>query len=285
MLFPPQRVRVVDWCSVTVLLATVAVSQSFIAVSVEMRDTLPSSPPGASTAFESRGNKVVPTPCTPVESGPVHPVIASLRDLVPEANVAGEHFARSLPHPQSVSREDRTRLHRAARNKAVESTLQRLVAATSLPPSTRVSKSVEGDRVWPHGHVGSVAHKGTLVLAAMASTSILAAIGIDLERRGPGVAQLKHVATADEMRPISHHEAGTHLCFSAKEAAFKAWFATRRRRLSYSDIKLSWDSMDGATFTGTATGPDLAAYQLRCKAGERWVIAAAIQSATRATHL
>lgn len=204
---------------------------------------------------------------------------------MPEASVAGEHFASSLPHPRSVSREDRTRLHREARDKAVASTLQRLVAAASLPPSTQVLKSVEGDRAWPHGHVGSVAHKGTLVLAAMAPTSILAAIGIDLERRGPGAAELKHVATAAEMQPISDHGAATHLCFSAKEAAFKAWFATRRRRLSFSDITLNWDSGDGDTFIGTATGPDRAAYQLRCRAGERWVIAAAIRTPPRATRL
>ncbi|WP_407654370.1 4'-phosphopantetheinyl transferase family protein [Bradyrhizobium prioriisuperbiae] len=102
--------------------------------------------------------------------------------------------------------------------------------------------------IWPSDIVGSISHTDYCAVAAVASASILTALGIDLEHRvslAPNVIAL--IADRDERAlwndnklPIELRDSTAPLTFSAKEAVFKAYYPKFRRRISFGDIQIRY---------------------------------------------
>lgn len=153
--------------------------------------------------------------------------------------VAGGSFASELPSIQNMSREDRRSSVASTRARAVETALSSLITAAGLPPDICISRGPDGDRLWPSGYVGSVTHKGTVVLAALSPESLCRILGVDIERiesRRPVSIELKSA----EVPNCLPHSAGLTVAFSVKEAAFKAVFPVTRTVIRFSDLQLEW---------------------------------------------
>jgi 4'-phosphopantetheinyl transferase EntD len=117
---------------------------------------------------------------------------------------------------------------RSAEHAAGQRAGQRAVAALG---ATGGPIGAVGDRpAWPDGVVGSVSHAGSWAAAVAASTSDVAAIGLDLDREASlPAADATAVCSAAEQFALAALPAGpaqdswATLLWVAKEAAFKAW--------------------------------------------------------------
>jgi 4'-phosphopantetheinyl transferase EntD len=160
--------------------------------------------------------------------------------MLPTAIVAGGSFASALPSATSLDLEQRRQILHAAREAATNGYIARALEHFERDPSP-IGRRPTGDRDWPTGLVGSVTHKGTLVLVAIASKAKFHAVGIDLERHLPHELRAIAADVAPEgLPPELPSDVATTIAFSAKEAAFKAQFPLTRRLLEFGDIELEW---------------------------------------------
>lgn len=114
-------------------------------------------------------------------------------------------------------------------------------------PLTNIGRGANGEPCWPHGIIGSISHAGTLAAAAVASPTMLVALGIDLEQRArsltlniaPRIAGPEEQAWIKAESHLQHER--TLLVFSAKESCFKAFFHATQIKLKFDDVRLSWD--------------------------------------------
>jgi 4'-phosphopantetheinyl transferase EntD len=90
---------------------------------------------------------------------------------------------------------------------------------------------------WPDGVVGSVTHCEGYRAAAVARDDLVRAVGVDAEPHAPlpdGVASV--VSHPSDRVPAGagvHHD---RVVFSAKEAAYKAWFPLTRRVVDFGEV-------------------------------------------------
>lgn len=111
-----------------------------------------------------------------------------------------------------------------------------------------VGAGERGEPLWPAGAVGSITHCRGYRGAAVARAADLAALGIDAE---PHAALpdglLGEVARPEEQRELTalaRAEPGVHwdrLLFSAKEAAYKAWYPLAGRWLGLQETAVELD--------------------------------------------
>ena len=80
--------------------------------------------------------------------------------------------------------------------------------------------------LWPAGVVGSITHCEGYVAAAVARASAVRSLGIDAEVLAPAGADVRRVVMAPGEAPLDVGDGidPVLLAFSAKEAAFKAWY-------------------------------------------------------------
>lgn len=115
-------------------------------------------------------------------------------------------------------------------------------------PNCVISKGKNGQPQFPDKSVGSITHTESLAISVATSRENCRGIGIDLEliqRFKPDFA--KAVLTSDELLRVKDEtELAAH--FSAKEATYKAIFATLGKVIGFQDVELSFHE-DGACFT------------------------------------
>jgi 4'-phosphopantetheinyl transferase EntD len=170
-----------------------------------------------------------------------HATVQVLERLVPETISAGGSFARWLPHPNSLSTAARATAFTSAQDLAAEQCIRCLLRRAGLPENVQVQRRTGGDREWPAGFLGSLTHKGTVVLGLIAASSSITMIGLDLERVDRSDLLPIERLVAPEGLPLgTDAQLGTLLAFSAKEAVFKAQYPTRREKLAFSDVRLAW---------------------------------------------
>jgi 4'-phosphopantetheinyl transferase EntD len=99
--------------------------------------------------------------------------------------------------------------------------------------------------LWPAAVAGSITHTAQFCAAAAARTTLVAALGIDAERRGAVHRRLwRQIATSEELAwleslaPDRAQEMATVL-FSAKEAFYKCQFTLTREWLNFSDVSVA----------------------------------------------
>jgi 4'-phosphopantetheinyl transferase EntD len=203
-----------------------------------------------------------------------HETVRALEQLVPEAVVAGGSFAGWLPHPSAVPSADRSALLASAHDRAVACCMRSLLVRSGIDEDTTIATGDGGNREWPRGFVGSLTHKGTVVLGAIATSVPVQLIGIDLERLDRAdLGDIEAMVAPEGLPSGIDAERGTLVSFSAKEAVFKAQFPATRRRLEFSDVQLIW-TCDGENMRAAVRCP-VAGLVVRASFVGRWVVAAA----------
>jgi 4'-phosphopantetheinyl transferase EntD len=210
-----------------------------------------------------------------IELDTSHVALATLRDLLPEATVAGGSFSSLLPPPRMLSSDDRRTEYERVRELAIETCLARAASDAGLSGIT-IRRGDDGARQWPRGFVGSLSDKGTVVATALAPISILRALGIDLELIDDSASPLDAALIgADSPRGFAP-AVQTLLTFSAKEAVFKAQFPLTGAKLQYLDIELDWSGQSSPHLEAIARSPRFPEPLIvRSATSRRWIVAIA----------
>jgi len=102
-----------------------------------------------------------------------------------------------------------------------------------------IPKGEGGAPQWPSGIVGSFAHDGDIVVAAVASSRAFGAVGIDIEPADPLPDELRELVVTPRERPhLGDDPLQGRLLFAAKEAVYKAIAARDGPLLDYQDIEV-----------------------------------------------
>jgi 4'-phosphopantetheinyl transferase EntD len=137
------------------------------------------------------------------------------------------------------------------------------------------SDASTGERLWPHGFVGSLSHKGPIVLGAIAPTSVYRGIGVDLERYVPG--ELKAISgdiAAEGIPPGISEDFALAIVFSAKEAVYKAQYPITRQPVGFAEVRLTWKEAT-ASSAQLETGLGTLRVAVICALVGKWLVAAA----------
>lgn len=139
-----------------------------------------------------------------------------------------------------------------AKRKATRKCLEDLLADAGLP-AIEPGRLASGGRNWPAGYVGSVSHKGTKVVVALAPVGCVKSLGIDIETwdRAKELSKIQGLTEADEFPPLSDVP-GPLLLFSVKEAIFKALHPILDRPFGFEDVKVSWSRVESRSLYGAA---------------------------------
>ena len=205
------------------------------------------------------------------------PVVEELRRLLPEATVRGGSFAHWLPPLAEVPAESRVGELLRARKLATNACLGDLLGKVGLPPAIPARRAC-GEREWPAGYVGSVSHKGTKVVVALASAGALGAIGVDIETADAGgLARVEALQAGPDLPPSLPPRIAVPVLFSVKEAAFKALFPVVRQRMAFEDLAVRWSPthVDGV-LQGSVAFRDVPV-DVQCSTGvPAWIVTCAL---------
>lgn len=205
-----------------------------------------------------------------------HPTLTALKALVPKCVVAGGSFQFWLPKPEEIRPEQRLSVFENAKSTAVDQCLTSLALQAGLSATTVIPRTESGGRQWPGGYLGSLSHKGTVVLAVMAGVADCKTIGIDVEIvDNCQLSQIGRLIAAGGSPVGLEKEVGTTLSFSAKEAVYKAQFPTTKRHLGFEDVHLEWSRESWNVFSASVKGPSLNGINVRAKWVDPWIVCVA----------
>jgi 4'-phosphopantetheinyl transferase EntD len=113
-------------------------------------------------------------------------------------------------------------------------------------------KGSAGAPLWPEGIVGSLAHDDTVALAAVAMSSSVGALGVDIEpaEQPPFNDLLERIATPRERFIANTESYGGRLLFAAKEAVYKAVYPLDGLFLDHHDIEIDLVAKTGTVNNG-----------------------------------
>lgn len=170
----------------------------------------------------------------------------------------------------------RARLLSATRATATNQCIARALEGLGYDGSAIVRRRSTGNRDWPAGVVGSVTHKGAVVLVALAPKALYDGIGIDVERHVSGeLAPILDDIGLTDMPSQLPPDLAASIAFSAKEAAFKAQFPLTEKILGFRDVELDWEavSVSHSRMVSRLTGLNLSIGV--SIVGAKWVVSAA----------
>jgi 4'-phosphopantetheinyl transferase EntD len=194
--------------------------------------------------------------------------------------VAGGSFNTWLPHPSTLEPEVRPRLLEEARTTATTLCIREVLRVAGLPDCEVPDHDPGGIRRWPRGYVGSLSHKGTVVLVALASTASTKALGLDLELfESQDHRSLNNLLPRADNPPNMEANHGVVIQFSAKEAVFKAQFPLTRRNLGFSDVELQWSN--SSELTAEVQCGLAFRLQVRCLLAGPWILSVAMAGGAR----
>lgn len=107
---------------------------------------------------------------------------------------------------------------------------RRALADLGVDPASPVLQGAHREPLWPTGITGSITHAHGWAIAAVAPSTAVGGLGIDLEHRDawfPGLAnEVAFGAELDHLRSLGPEEqrAATVALFAAKESVYKAFF-------------------------------------------------------------
>ncbi|MEU7607061.1 4'-phosphopantetheinyl transferase superfamily protein [Streptomyces sp. NPDC040724] len=171
-----------------------------------------------------------------------------IEELLPPGVTSSEAFDDAAPAPLFPAEAAlmQGRRDRRRRQFATARACARRCLADLGRPAAALLPGPGGAPQWPAGVVGSITHCAGYRAAAAAPASAMAAIGIDAEPAGPlprGVlaliasdterTHLADLAAADPSTPWDR------IFFSAKEAAYKAWYPATGIWLGFRDATLT----------------------------------------------
>ena len=206
-----------------------------------------------------------------------HPTVGIFQELLPRAQVSGGSFAHWLPHPSQIPKGLRIGTLRKQQRLATNECIGNLLEQLAFPRNFRVPRAPGGYLQWPPGIVGSISHKGTLVLGAAARARTYEALGIDIERAGGrGHALSASMIAPEGLPPGRPPDLATLIAFSAKEAAFKAIYPLQRQPLQFGDVRLTWELVSDKRLRARATRKGFRDLRVDCAFSDQWIVCAAI---------
>ena len=186
-------------------------------------------------------------------------VSAAMRRLVPPGVVssAGPIAADYPPlAPAELAGTEQMRPIRLQEFRAGRAHARRALQELGLP-SPAVLLGADRAPRWPPGFVGSISHAGDLVVAVAAPSTVLPAIGVDLEPCVPlDLELLNRVCRPEEVARIRSSPAALHrakLVFSAKESVYKCVAPLMGVFLEFADVEILFGP-DGDGFCARGHG-------------------------------
>ena len=141
-----------------------------------------------------------------------------------------------LLSPKAVNkRRDEFFLGRAACNSALKS-----IGIMNPGP---VLKGSSNEPLWPKGIIGALSHCPGIAVCAVCYDDMLRGLGVDIEELAGDMPQdvIKLVCTDKEMEWVRGEIYKMKMIFSAKEAAFKAFFPSVKMYMDFKDAELKWN--------------------------------------------
>lgn len=113
-----------------------------------------------------------------------------------------------------------------------------------LPTPPPILKGKHNEPLWPDGFIGAVSHAAGIAVCAVCAREKTAGIGIDLEEIPQDIDRntTALVCTPAEADWVDEDPTRFTMIFSAKEAAFKAFFPTAPGFHDFLDATLVWDA-------------------------------------------
>ena len=157
--------------------------------------------------------------------------------------------ARGPVDPRVLAPEEAAHVERAVPKRVGEFAAGRACARRALEElGTRdfiLRVGPEREPLWPAGIAGSITHTAGFCAAVAAHTTLVAALGLDAERREAVHRRLwRQIATPEEicwLESLDSDQANemATLIFSAKEAFYKCQFGVTREWLNFNDVSVS----------------------------------------------
>ena len=110
------------------------------------------------------------------------------------------------------------------------------LAGLGCPPCA-IMPDGDGVPCWPSGFIGTISHSGRLCIALAAPGSASEGIGVDIELAARVLPSIRRLVCHPEESQCAV-EYDVALCFSAKEAVFKARYPAMRKMLGFLDVQL-----------------------------------------------
>jgi enterobactin synthetase component D len=148
--------------------------------------------------------------------------------------LSSQEFA--LLGPKAIKkRRDEFFLGRAACNSALKS-----IGINNPGP---VLKGPSNEPLWPEGIIGALSHCPGMAVCAVCHDNKLRGLGIDIEELAGDIPQdvIRLVCTDKEMEWVRGELYKMKMIFSAKEAAFKAFFPSVKMYMDFKDAELEWN--------------------------------------------
>jgi 4'-phosphopantetheinyl transferase EntD len=142
----------------------------------------------------------------------------------------------ALLGPKAVKkRRDEFLLGRAACNSALKS--------IGIKNPAPVLKGPSSEPLWPRGIIGALSHCQGMAVCAVCHDDMLKGLGVDIEELAGEMPQdvIKLICTKQEIEWISGELYKMKMIFSAKEAAFKAFFPSVKMYMDFKDAELKWN--------------------------------------------
>jgi 4'-phosphopantetheinyl transferase EntD len=186
-------------------------------------------------------------------------VTPSLRDLLPISVAVSERV--SAVAADTLLDEERVFSAKSIPRRRAEFATGRHCARTALAElgvsraaQTPIKVGSHRQPIWPPGIVGSITHCEGHFAAAVAPSSAIRALGIDVEQHAPIPAAVTAATSwPDELEALSQEalssSSSAHwpaVLFSARESVFKAWYPIVGQWLGHHDVRLSIDLASGA---------------------------------------
>lgn len=165
----------------------------------------------------------------------------------------------------------------AAREAASSLCIKDLLTRAGHGPNTPVPRKADGSRNWPAPYLGSLTHKGTVVLGALLHRSNFEVCGIDLELLEKHKAPLEAKLISPEGLPAGIDPADGVTCsFSAKEAVFKAQYPVTQKRLGFRDVQILDFKFQGTLGGGSARLDGFPGIPVSVLIVDPWIVSVAL---------
>lgn len=205
-----------------------------------------------------------------------HPAVIELKRLLPSCTVYGGSFSHLMPNIKSVSLSNRPVILKSMQSEWTSRALSEVMRQLNFDPQEKIGRGNLGYRKWPKGYVGSITHKGTVVLVAMAKKRSLSSVGIDLERtQNTHFSLFRNMIAPEGHPPISDEAIALQTAFSVKEASFKLAYPINPVSVRFRDIRVAWNEAGDGILLGSVSIKGFPAFVAKCCLSIPWIVSVA----------
>lgn len=149
--------------------------------------------------------------------------------------------------------------------------LKDLPLALQSAPLLRGSK---GEVLWPEPFIGSISHSHEYAVAIVSTKTNFTALGIDIEYRKKDINNSIYKRVLSEKELLSIKDENFLICFSAKEAIYKAVYSKTKISLGWQDITLFFNKTDELFADIKKNSLDIKRQKILVKADKNYILTA-----------